>query len=164
MSNVIARQTGRKVTLETLSLAIPISAAVFFSGQFIAHWATRSNVYLTSLTALALVVCFIWHRSRYPADINPPRAVEKSRWRRSPCWVPQRSRSASSGTWPSTKKHTQGENQSALIDGHCLEAAVHTDFGHERQRGERACVPGTFAASAEVKRVMAQTAARDAAT
>ena len=72
MSVNVKKRTRRKVFLEGLSLAVPISAAVFFSGEFIVDWSPHINVYFASLTALTLAAFWIWHRNNYPANIAPP--------------------------------------------------------------------------------------------
>lgn len=68
----VRRQTRRKVTLESLSLAVPIAAAFFFSGEFILAWPRRASLMLALGVAAALVTFWIWHRRRYPATIAAP--------------------------------------------------------------------------------------------
>lgn len=69
------RQTRRKIGQAILSLVAPIGSAVFLSGMFAAHWSSRHTVAVTLMTAAGLVLYWIWHRSRYPANINPPEAI-----------------------------------------------------------------------------------------
>jgi hypothetical protein len=79
MSTHVTRQTRRKVGLELLSLVACIGSAVFFSGVFIAAWSMRPTVVVTLLTAGGLISYWVWHRSRHPANIDPPEAeVEKN--------------------------------------------------------------------------------------
>ena len=68
----VRRQTRRKVTLESVSLAVPIAAAFFFSGEFILAWPRRASLVLALGVAAALVTFWIWHRRRYPATIAAP--------------------------------------------------------------------------------------------
>jgi hypothetical protein len=63
------RQTRRKVALEMLSLAVPTSSAVYFSGDVIAGWAPQVTVPATALTAVACLAFLLWHRSRFPASV-----------------------------------------------------------------------------------------------
>ncbi|AWB93296.1 hypothetical protein [Aeromicrobium chenweiae] len=75
-STFVRRQTRRKVALEVLSLAVPISSAVFFSGALIAGWSWRISSVVALLTAVGLFAYWAWHRSVHPADIEPPPAED----------------------------------------------------------------------------------------
>ncbi|MCG8151957.1 hypothetical protein GUY44_15825, partial [Pimelobacter simplex] len=66
------RQIRRKVTLESMSLAVPIAAAFFFSGELIVAWPRRASLLLAAGVAVVLVSFWIWHRRRYPASIAAP--------------------------------------------------------------------------------------------
>lgn len=66
------RQTRRKVTLESLSLAGPIAAAFFFSGELVVDWPRRTSALLALGVAVLLVSFWIWHRRRHPASIAAP--------------------------------------------------------------------------------------------
>jgi hypothetical protein len=74
MTTHVEHQTRRKVAVESLSLVAAMGSAVFFSGLFIAHWSLGLNLLVTVLTGAALVLYWVWHRSRYPANITPPTA------------------------------------------------------------------------------------------
>lgn len=74
MTTHVNRQTRRKVGLELLSLVACIGSAVFFSGVFIAEWSARHTLFVTLLTAGGLISYWVCHRSRHPANIDPPEA------------------------------------------------------------------------------------------
>lgn len=78
MSAFVRRQTRRKVALEMLSGAVPMSSAVLFSGVFIAGWSWQRSSVAALLTALGLAAYLVWHRSIHPANIDPPPPVEDS--------------------------------------------------------------------------------------
>ncbi len=65
------RQTRRKVLLETLSFAVPVSVAVLCSGEIISKWTRDGTLLAAGLTAVACVALMLWHRSNHPADIAP---------------------------------------------------------------------------------------------
>jgi hypothetical protein len=71
MTDVVRRQTRRKVFLEALSLVAPIGSAIFFSGRFVVSWPLPTTLAVTGLSAVALMIYWIWHRSTYPASIAP---------------------------------------------------------------------------------------------
>lgn len=66
------RQIRRKVTLESMSLSVPIAAAFFFSGELVVAWPRRVSLLLAAGVAVVLVSFWIWHRRRYPASIAAP--------------------------------------------------------------------------------------------
>ncbi|MBD8608515.1 hypothetical protein IFT73_16795 [Aeromicrobium sp. CFBP 8757] len=65
------RQTRRKITLETLSFSVPVTAAVLCSGLIVATWSRDGAVLAALLTAVACTAVMLWHRSNHPASIAP---------------------------------------------------------------------------------------------
>ncbi|KQX74258.1 hypothetical protein [Aeromicrobium sp. Root472D3] len=65
------RQTRRKITLETLSFAVPVTAAVLCSGLVVATWSRDDALLAALLTAVACTAVMLWHRSNHPASIAP---------------------------------------------------------------------------------------------
>lgn len=65
------RQTRRKVALEALSFAVPVSASVLFSGEVVAKWSRDGALTAAALTAIACLAFLLWHRSRHPASVAP---------------------------------------------------------------------------------------------
>lgn len=63
-------QRRRKVALEALSLAAANAGAVFFAGRFVARWDVPTAGWWGAVAAVACVGYWIWHRSRYPAQIT----------------------------------------------------------------------------------------------
>jgi hypothetical protein len=74
MSTHTERQTRRKVGLELVSLVASMGSAVFFSGLLVAQWSLRHAFVATVLATAGFSAYWIWHRSRYPANIAPPPA------------------------------------------------------------------------------------------
>lgn len=60
------------MTLESLSLAVPIAAALLFSGALVAAWRWPVTLTVAGATAVALTAFWVGHRRRYPASIAPP--------------------------------------------------------------------------------------------
>jgi hypothetical protein len=71
-AQVVKVQSRRKVTLETLSLVVPLGSALFFSGLVIADWTTASSAGVAMATAVLATGFWLWHRSNYPANIAAP--------------------------------------------------------------------------------------------
>jgi hypothetical protein len=71
MASDVVRQTRRKVTLEALSFAVPVSASVLFSGEVVAKWSRDGALTAAALTAIACLAFLLWHRSRHPASVAP---------------------------------------------------------------------------------------------
>lgn len=71
MASDVARLTRRKVALEALSFAVPVSASVLFSGEVVAKWSRDGALTATVLTAIACLAFLLWHRSHHPASVAP---------------------------------------------------------------------------------------------
>lgn len=71
MTSGLARQTRRKVALEMLSFAVPVSASVLFSGEIVSTWSRDGALLAAALTAIACLAFLLWHRSRHPASVAP---------------------------------------------------------------------------------------------
>jgi len=68
----------RKVALETVSLAVPVSSAVLFSGGFIAGWSRPQSAAAAASVAAVAAAGFVWHRRSHPANIDPPVPVPEA--------------------------------------------------------------------------------------